>query len=162
MPACMQHRNVRTALFLSDPKQRKVADGTSGHEALHNTLTKNVLCPCSPDDDLCPHGSHTDLDAGVAVLSQLSGKELVKLGIEHAICDELHAGTKDLLSYSTMLCSGYGNQCFVSCPPQRKDCVGGTLIRPAYLPLLADVGSHAGQVISWSAASWSMHSLWTV
>lgn len=107
MPACMQHRNVRTAIFLSDLEQRKLADGTSGHEVLHNTLTKNVLCPCGPDDDLCPHGSHTDLDAGVAVLSQLSGKELVKLGIEYAICDELQAGTKDLLSYSTMLRSGY-------------------------------------------------------
>ena len=81
-------------------------NGTSGQEVLCNTLTKNVLCPCGPDDDLCPHRSNTDLHAGVSVLSQLPGKELVKLGIENAICDELQAGTKDLLSHSTMLCSG--------------------------------------------------------
>ena len=31
------------------------------------------------------------------MLSQLSCEELVELGIEYSICDELHAGTKDLL-----------------------------------------------------------------
>jgi hypothetical protein len=60
-------------------------------------LTQDILCPGGPDDNLCPHGSHPDLYAGVAMLSQLSGKEFVELGVEHSIGYKLQAYTKDLL-----------------------------------------------------------------
>ena len=55
--------------------------------------TQHVLRPGCPDDDLCPHGRHADLDARVAVLRQLACEELIQLGVEHTVCHELRLGT---------------------------------------------------------------------
>ena len=41
------------------------------------------------DDDLGAHGGHADLDAGVAILGELTDEELVELGEEDAVRDEL-------------------------------------------------------------------------
>jgi hypothetical protein len=45
--------------------------------------------PGGHDDDLGPGGRDPDLDAGVAILGQLAGQELVELGFENAVSDEL-------------------------------------------------------------------------
>eukprot|EP00976_Prorocentrum_cordatum_P072881 1180876-Prorocentrum_minimum.AAC.4 len=51
--------------------------------------TENALCAGSADDDLGAHRGDADLDTGVPILSELTGKELVQLGEEHAISHEL-------------------------------------------------------------------------
>ena len=55
-------------------------------------LTEHILGACGPDDDLSPHGGHADLNARVSILSQLPVEELVQLGIEDAVRDELRPG----------------------------------------------------------------------
>ena len=52
-------------------------------------LSEHILGPGGHDDDLGLGGGDTDLDAGVAILGQLTGQELVQLGFEHAISNEL-------------------------------------------------------------------------
>ena len=52
--------------------------------------------PGGHDDDLGPGGCDPDLDAGVAILGQLAGQELVQLGLEHAIGDELEKEGEDV------------------------------------------------------------------
>ena len=54
-------------------------------------LAKDVLGPGGHDDDLSPGGGDPDLHAGVAILGELAGQELVELGLEHAVGDELEA-----------------------------------------------------------------------
>jgi hypothetical protein len=44
---------------------------------------------CRPDDDIGNGGGDADLDARVTFLSQLVLEELVQLGVEDAIGDEL-------------------------------------------------------------------------
>ena len=56
-------------------------------------LTEHVLGAGGADDDLGPHGGDADLDAGVAVLSELTHEELVELGVEDAIGHELQTAT---------------------------------------------------------------------
>ena len=46
---------------------------------------------CSPDDDVSDGRSDADLDAGVALFSQLALKEFVQLGIEDTICGDVSA-----------------------------------------------------------------------
>lgn len=53
-------------------------------------LTKHILSTSGPDNDLRPHGSDADLHTRVAILSQLPSQELVELGIENSVSDELH------------------------------------------------------------------------
>ena len=45
--------------------------------------------PCGQDDDLCAGRGDTHLHPGVAILSELSGQELVQLGLEDPVGDEL-------------------------------------------------------------------------
>lgn len=45
--------------------------------------------PCGQDDDLSPGWSNTHLHTGVAILSKLTSQELVQLGLEDTVCDEL-------------------------------------------------------------------------
>ena len=52
-------------------------------------LAENVLGAGGADDDLGAHGGHADLDAGVAILGELTDEELVELGEEDAVRDEL-------------------------------------------------------------------------
>ena len=54
-------------------------------------LSEHVLGAGGHDNDLGPGGRHTDLDTGVAILGQLTSEELVQLGLEHAVGDELEA-----------------------------------------------------------------------
>jgi hypothetical protein len=42
-----------------------------------------------PDDDIGNGGSDADLDAGVALLCELALEELVQLGVEDTVYDEL-------------------------------------------------------------------------
>lgn len=50
-------------------------------------LAEHVLSACSTDDDLGLGWRHTDLDTGVAFLGELSGEELIELGVEHTVGD---------------------------------------------------------------------------
>lgn len=52
-------------------------------------LAENFLCVRGPDDDVGDCGSDSNLDAGVSLLSQFALEELVQLGIEHTVRDEL-------------------------------------------------------------------------
>lgn len=52
-------------------------------------LAEDVLGAGGADYDLGAHGGDTDLDTGVAVLRELAGEHLVKLGEEHTIRHEL-------------------------------------------------------------------------
>jgi hypothetical protein len=52
-------------------------------------LTKNILGSGGLNDDLGSGGSHTDLNTGVTFLGELALEELVKLGVENAIGNEL-------------------------------------------------------------------------
>ena len=54
-------------------------------------LAQNLLRVGGADDDVGDGGRNADLDAGVALLSQLALEELVQLGVEDAIGDELSA-----------------------------------------------------------------------
>lgn len=55
-------------------------------------LTKDILGAGGADDDLSPHGRNPNLDAGVAVLRQLTGEHLVQLREEHSIGHKLPRG----------------------------------------------------------------------
>lgn len=50
----------------------------------------------SPDDDFGTGVGNTDLTAGVTLLSELSGEEVVELGLEDTVGDELSALANDL------------------------------------------------------------------
>lgn len=52
-------------------------------------LTKNLLGVCGANDDVGNGRGDADLDAGVTLLGQLALEELVQLGVEHTIGDEL-------------------------------------------------------------------------
>lgn len=52
-------------------------------------LTENLLGVGGADDDVGNGGSDADLDAGVALLGQLALEELVQLGVEDTVSDEL-------------------------------------------------------------------------
>lgn len=54
-------------------------------------LTEDLLGVGSADDDVGNGRSHADLDAGVTLLGELALEELVQLGIEDTVSDELSA-----------------------------------------------------------------------
>lgn len=59
-------------------------------------LAENLLGVGGADDDVGDGRGNADLNAGVALLSELALEELVQLGVENAISDELSAlGTVD-------------------------------------------------------------------
>ncbi|KAF3954035.1 hypothetical protein CMV_020568 [Castanea mollissima] len=58
-------------------------------------LTENVLCLCGSDDDLGSHRRNPNLDAGVTVLSELTGQYLVQLGVENSFSYELSPFSKE-------------------------------------------------------------------
>ena len=45
--------------------------------------------PCGFDDNLSPHGRHANLNSGITILSELTLKDFVELGIEDSVRDEL-------------------------------------------------------------------------
>jgi hypothetical protein len=55
-------------------------------------LTQHVLRARGADDDLRAHGRLAHLHAAVAVLGQLPHQELIELGVEHAVRNELRSG----------------------------------------------------------------------
>lgn len=61
-------------------------------------LTQDALSAGSADNDLRAHGGHADLHAAVAILSELPGEQLVELGVEDAVLDELRQICNSLLS----------------------------------------------------------------
>ncbi|KAF3946076.1 hypothetical protein CMV_027619 [Castanea mollissima] len=66
-------------------------------------LTENVLCLCGSDDDLGSHRRNPNLDAGVTVLSELTGQYLVQLGVENSFSYELSPFSKEEISNSKAL-----------------------------------------------------------
>lgn len=52
-------------------------------------LTENLLSVGGADDDVGDGGGDADLDAGVTLLSELALEELVELGVEDTVSDEL-------------------------------------------------------------------------
>jgi hypothetical protein len=97
--------------------------------ASRNARTEDVLRAGGADDDLGAHGGDPDLDAGEAVLPELAGQHLVQLRQENAIRDELRAS------------NGASTQ-------HAMEIELGIKIREgsgSYLPLLADLLSHAGE-----------------
>lgn len=58
-------------------------------------LAEDLLGVCGADDDVGDGGGDADFDAGVALLSELALEELVQLGVENTVGDELPPlGTK--------------------------------------------------------------------
>ena len=55
-------------------------------------LSEDALGAGGADDDLGPMGCGTDLNPGVAVLGELAGEELVELGVEDTVGNELALG----------------------------------------------------------------------
>jgi len=52
-------------------------------------LAQDFLCVCCSDDDVGHGGRYSDFDAGVSLLSQFTLEELVQLGVEDSIGNEL-------------------------------------------------------------------------
>jgi hypothetical protein len=52
------------------------------------------LGPCGSDDDLGSHRSDPNLHSGITVLGKFTGQDLIKLGEEDSISDELKPKTK--------------------------------------------------------------------
>ena len=63
-------------------------------------FTQDVLGAGGHDDDFGLGGSHTDLDTGVTIFSQLTSQELVQFGLEHAIGDKLELENKSEIDFS--------------------------------------------------------------
>ena len=66
-------------------------------------FTQDVLGAGGHDDDFGLGGSHTDLDTGVTIFSQLTSQELVQFGLEHAIGDKLEVKNKSLTKVKSTL-----------------------------------------------------------
>ena len=62
-------------------------------------LAKNVLCPRGHADDLGPSWGDANLDSGVAIFGQPAGQELVELGFENAVSNELSLFFGDLYGH---------------------------------------------------------------
>lgn len=100
---------VAQGLALSDGGQTAVLDlgGVEGHRVLGELealldeggelanaaalLAENLLGVGSADDDVGDGGSDAHFDAGVALLGKLALEELVQLGVEDTVSDELSA-----------------------------------------------------------------------
>ena len=54
-------------------------------------LTENLLSVGGANDDVGNGRSNTDFDTGVTLLSEFALEELVELGVEHTVGDELSA-----------------------------------------------------------------------
>ena len=55
-------------------------------------LAENLLCVGGADDDVGDSGRDADLDAGVTLLSKLTLEELVELGVENTVCEDVSRG----------------------------------------------------------------------
>jgi hypothetical protein len=98
-------------------------------------LTQHVLCPGGADDDLCAHGGHTDLHARVAILCQLTSQQLVQLGEEHAIGDELKGTSTAVAVLSASLtphaCSAYSSHfCASTSSNKQREAAPSTPSKP--------------------------------
>jgi hypothetical protein len=98
---------VSEGLALSDSGETTVLDlgGVEGHGVLGELeslldergeltnaaalLAENLLGVGGSDDDVGNGGGNADLDAGVTLLSELALEELVELGVEDTVSDEL-------------------------------------------------------------------------
>lgn len=70
------------------------------------TRTKNILCTSGSDNNLSAQWSDAHFNARVSVSSQLSGKELVQLSVEHSVSYELHHILK-LWDTVTQICTDF-------------------------------------------------------
>lgn len=70
-------------------------------------LSEDLLGVCGADDDIGDGRGDADLDAGVALLGQLTLEELVQLGIENTVSDELSALGTVGRKKETMSVSGF-------------------------------------------------------
>jgi len=70
-------------------------------------LTENLLGVGGSDDDVGNGGSDADLDAGVTLLSELALEELVELGVEDTVSDELSplGAVEEEMSVHVLICS---------------------------------------------------------
>ena len=71
-------------------------EACDGHKYTYLTdsatlLTEDLLGVCSADDDVRDGGGDADLDTRVTLLSELTLEELVELGVENTVGDELSA-----------------------------------------------------------------------
>ena len=56
--------------------------------------------PCGQDDDLCAGWGDAHLHTGVAILGELAGQELVQLGLEDPVGDELQTNVETGVKHS--------------------------------------------------------------
>ena len=70
-------------------------------------LTENLLGVGGSDDDVGNGGGDADLDAGVTLLSELALEELVELGVEDTVSDELSplGAIEEEMSVHVLICS---------------------------------------------------------
>lgn len=102
--------------------------------------TEHVLRAGGLDDDLRAHGGHADLHARIPVFGQFSVQQLVELGVEHTIGNELRIGGARQGASAHMQRARLGaSRAELRCAEQQSS------ITPACLPLLRDLGRHAGQ-----------------
>lgn len=57
---------------------------------IQSFITQNVLSSGSSNDNLSTHRGDPNLNARVSILGKLSGQNLVKLGEENSVSDELY------------------------------------------------------------------------
>jgi len=66
-------------------------------------LAKDFLCVCGADDDVGNGGCDSDFNARVALLSEFALEELVELGVEDTVSNELATlGAEEVLANNTM------------------------------------------------------------
>jgi hypothetical protein len=116
---------VSEGLALSDSGETTVLDlgGVEGHGVLGELeslldergeltnaaalLAENLLGVGGSDDDVGNGGGNADLDAGVTLLSELALEELVELGVEDTVSDELSplGAIEEELLVHVLICS---------------------------------------------------------
>jgi hypothetical protein len=86
-------------------------------------LAEDLLGVGGSDDDVGDSGGDADLDAGVALLSELALEELVELGVEDTVSDELSplgAGREKKVSINS--CASFGGVMATAISTTHNDC----------------------------------------
>ena len=79
-------------------------------------LTENFLCVRGSNDNVGNGGCNSDFYAGISFLSKFTLEELVQLGVEDTICDELSAlRAVKYVSFGAFICLHLGNS-YIAAP----------------------------------------------